>query len=268
MAENRGRKLMFRLGLFCLLLTGGMFVMFKNHAAQQSQANQQFREEFHKSYPLPAGGSIRIKNAYGTVRVNAWDRNEVKIDAVKTASTQQILDDSVITVESDGSDLNIYTKYPEMTNNWQAMVEYTITVPRDTAALDAFVGIHSLYIDGVKGNVTGKAINGELIARGLRGEANLSNVNGMIEASFERLSKIKEISLTSVNRGITLSLPGDAGAEVSARSLYSDIKNDFGLPVQRGGAHGSALSGTIGSGGPRIRLNNEYGTIQILRTQK
>jgi hypothetical protein len=239
--------------------------MFKNNAAQKTQADQQFREEFHQSYPMPAGGRIRIKNAYGTVRVNAWDRNEVKVDAVKTASTRQILNDAVIRVEPSGNDLNIYTKYPEFTNNWQAMVEYTITVPRGTAALDAFVGIHSLYIDGVEGNVTGRAINGELVARGLRGEANLSNVNGTVEASFERLSKVKEVSLSSVNRGITLNLPADAGAEVSANSLYSDIKNDFGLQVRRGDARGSALSGKIGSGGTRINLKNEYGTIQILR---
>jgi len=242
--------------------------MFKNRAAQQTQANQQFREEFHQTYPLPAGRHIRIKNAYGTVRINGWDHNEVKVDAVKTASTRQILDDAVVSIESRGSDFNIYTKYPEMTNNWQAMVEYTIMVPRSIAALDAFVGIHSLYIEGVEGNVTGKAINGELVARGLRGEANLSNINGTIEASFERLSKGKEVSLKSVNRGITLSLPADAGAEVSANSLYSDIKNDFGLQVQRGDVRGTALNGTIGSGGTRITLNNEYGTIQILRSQK
>jgi len=90
----------------------------------------------------------------------------------------------------------------------------------------------------------------------------------MIEASFERLSKGKEISLKSVNRGITLSLPADAGAEVSAHSLYSDIKNDFGLQAQRGDVRGSALHGTIGNGGTRITLNNEYGIIQILRSQK
>src|SRR5215813_8126882 len=171
---------MFKLSLFCLLLTIGTVVMFKNRAAPQTPANEQFREEFRQTYPLPAGGRIRIRNAYGTVRIKGWDHNEVKVEAVKTASTRQILDDAVVSVESQGSDLNLYTKYPELTNNWQAMVEYTITVPRGIAALDAFVGIHSLYIEGVEGNVTGKAINGELIARGLRGEANLSNVNGMI----------------------------------------------------------------------------------------
>jgi hypothetical protein len=260
--------MMSKLNLFCLPLTVASIVMFKNCAAQQTQANQQFRDEFHQTYPLPAGARVRVKNAYGTVRINNWDHNEVKVDAVKTASTRQILDDAVVSVESHGSDLNIYTKYPEKSNNWQAMVEYTITVPRGIAALDAFVGIQSLYIEGVEGNVTGQAINGELIVSGLRGEANLSNVNGTIEASFERLSKGKGVSLKSVNRGITLSLPADAGAEVSANSLYGDIKNDFGLQVRRGEVHGVALNGTIGGGGTRITLNNEYGAIQILRAQK
>ena len=238
--------------------------MFKNHAAQPTE---EFREEFHQTYPMSPGGRIRIKNAFGTVRINGWDRNEVKIDAIKTASTRQVLDEAAIRVESSGSDLNIYTKYPEMSKNWQAMVEYTITVPRSIAVLDAFVGIQSLYIEGVEGNVTGKAINGELIARGLRGEANLSNVNGVIEASFDRLTS-KEVSLQSVNRGITLNLPADAGAEVSANSLYSDIKNDFGLQPRRADNLGTELNGTIGGGGTRITVNNEYGTIQILRTQQ
>jgi DUF4097 and DUF4098 domain-containing protein YvlB len=259
--------MMFRLSLLFVLLTTVTIAMFKNQTTPQFQAREKVREEFHQTYPLETGGSIQIKNVVGTVRITAWERNEVRVDAVKTAPTRQILNDASIKIESSPTEISIFTKYPETSNNEQAVVEYTLTVPRSVAVLDAHVDIASLYIDGVGGDVRASSINGDVIAHGLAGEARLSTINGRVEASFERLNKAKPITLTSVNSGIILTLPPDASAEVWANSQHSSIKNDFGLQARRGDFRGSALNGTIGSGGTRITLNNDYGTIHIRRAQ-
>ena len=56
------------------------------------------REEFHKTYPLSAGGSVSVKNVNGTVKISTWSRNEVDVVAIKTADSEQKLRDCTIDV--------------------------------------------------------------------------------------------------------------------------------------------------------------------------
>jgi len=48
-------------------------------------------EEFHQSYPISANGRIELHNINGPVEIKAWDRNEVKIDAIKRAWSKERL---------------------------------------------------------------------------------------------------------------------------------------------------------------------------------
>ena len=106
-------------------------------------------------------------------------------------------------------------------------------------------------------------INGRLTARGLTGEAKLSTINGRLDATFDRLDASKPISLNSVNGGVSLTLPSDSNAELKADTVHGGINNDFGLPVRKGKYVGRNLAGRLGQGGPRIRLSNVNGSINI-----
>src|SRR5919199_3690686 len=110
-----------------------------------AQQGDQLREEFHQTYPLAADGRVSLGNINGAVHVKGWDRNEVKVDAVKSAYNRERLDEAKIDVRSDADSIRIQTEYPErsqiFTNgegryNNPANVEYTITVPRN-ARLDS-----------------------------------------------------------------------------------------------------------------------------------
>jgi hypothetical protein len=58
-------------------------------------------EEFHQTYPLSPGGRIELKNISGAVHITGWDRNEVKVDAIKYANSQERLDDAKIRIDAD-----------------------------------------------------------------------------------------------------------------------------------------------------------------------
>src|ERR1700757_3957600 len=74
---------------------------------------QQLNEELHKVYPLAAEGRIELDNVNGAVHISTWDRNEVKVDAVKSARTQERLSEARIEIRSDANSLSIRTEYPE-----------------------------------------------------------------------------------------------------------------------------------------------------------
>ena len=241
----------------------------------QKPKGDELTEEFHQSYPLTLTGRVNISNINGDVHISAWDRNEVKIDAVKRAYNRERLSEATIDITNTADSVSIKTKYPERNpnfdgRNWSrennpASVEYTLTVPRGARIEGVSLVNGSLDIEGVQGEVRASLVNGKVKANDLSGEVNLSSVNGAIEVNAAGLAESRSISLNAVNGSIVLSVPSGANAQVRASTVHGPITNDFGLSVDEGQYVGRSLSGQIGSGGPPIRLNNVNGSISIKR---
>ena len=248
--------------LFVLALTA--------HASDHSGA---VTEELHKTYALTADGRVELDNINGAVHISSWDRNEVKVDAVKYADTKERLDEARIEIDSSKDTLSIRTKYRdhEQTFNWgshnnPAGVEYTLTVPR-TAHLDEIKLINgSLDVTGVSGEVHASCINGRLEAHNLAGRAELSTINGRLDARFDQLAGSR-VELNSVNGSVELTIPSDSKAEVEASTVSGGIDNDFGLKVNHHRFVGHDLRGELGSGGTHIKLENVNGRIEIHHAQ-
>ena len=242
----------------------------------QKPKGDELTEEFHQSYALTATGRVSIANINGNVHISAWDRNEVKVDAVKRAYSPERLSEVTIDVTNSADSVVIKTKYPERDLNFDsrtrennpASVEYTLTVPRGARIDSAELVNGSLDIEGVKGDVHVSLVNGEVKAGGLGGEVKLSTVNGAQEVNVTALDEAKGVTLNSVNGSIVLIVPSGANAQVRASTVHGTITNDFGLTVNEGQYVGRDLTGQIGSGGPRIRLNNVNGSIAIKRGER
>jgi DUF4097 and DUF4098 domain-containing protein YvlB len=240
-------------------------------------AQDRVQEEFHQSYQLSPQGRVQLENINGNVRVTGWDRNEVKVDAVKWAYTRERLNEAQIVVEPGADSIRVYTKYPERDQNFNsdeqgrlnnpATVEYTLFVPRNARIEGIEVINGSLILEGLTGDVHAGSINGNVIARGLLGEAKISTVNGNLEASFNQLNAAKSINLASVNGNLTLIIPSDSSASLRASNVHGGITNDFGLPVRKGEYVGYDLAGQLGAGATRIRLGNVNGLITIRRAE-
>ena len=239
----------------------------------QKPKGDELTEEFHQSYPLTLTGRVNISNINGDVHISAWDRNEVKIDAVKRAYSRERLSEATIEVTNSADSVSIKTKYPERNQTFDsrtrennpASVEYTLTVPRGARIEGVALVNGSLDIEGVQGEVRASLVNGRVKANDLSGEVNLSSVNGAIEVNAAGLAESKGVSLNAVNGAIVLNVPSGANAHVRATTVHGQISNDFGLTVEEGQYVGRNLTGQIGSGGPRIRLNNVNGSIAIKR---
>ncbi len=226
-------------------------------------AHAEVTQDFHRTVPLSADGRISLANINGSVEITGWDRNEVQIDAVKTAIDQQRLDEARIEVETSSNSVEIKTRYPEdHTNNHAASVHYTLHVPQN-ARLDRIDLVNgSLDVQKLTGEIDANLVNGKLRASDLTGEADLATVNGTIEANYTSLTNVRDIKLKSVNGSIDLTLPPSPNAEVSASVVNGSITTDFPLTV-KGHLVGKSLNGTLGSGGLQIELSNVNGGIHL-----
>lgn len=250
------------LGTICAVLV----LALGAHASDHSSA---LTEEFHQTYAIAPDGRVELDNINGAAHISTWDRNEVKVDAVKYADTKEKLDEMKIEIDSGKDYLSIQTKYPEHNRHWgnnnPGGVEYTLTVPR-TVRLDEIKLINgSLDVNGVSGEVRASCINGRLEAHDLAGRAQLSTVNGRLEANFQQLPG-KSVELNSVNGSIDLTIPSDSNADIEASTVSGGIHNDFGLRVS-GHFVGHNLRGELGNGGTHIHLSDVNGRIEIRHAQ-
>lgn len=227
------------------------------------------REPFEKVLPLAEGGRVSLENVNGTVRVNGWERAEVRVEAVREADTRQCLDKLSIEVEAVGSAVRIKARYPD-SDGWfsgfagcECRVDFTVSVPRG-AELDGIEMVNGdVEIAGVTGEVHAENVNGDVIIDGASGRVEASTVNGGIDVALGAFGPRGLVELDSVNGRVVLSLPAGAGAEIRAESVNGGIRTDFGLEEKRHRFVGSELEGTIGDGSGRVRIETVNGSISI-----
>ena len=237
-------------------------------ALSSNASAQQLREEFHQNYPLTANGSVSLKNISGAVHISTWAENSVKVDAIKTARTEEALKAAQIVVDATSDRVDIRTKYPD--RDWDddsgrsaASVEYNITVPAGASLDEIKLVSGDLDIKGVQGEVRASSVSGNVNASGLGGRANISSVSGDVKVTFQRAKGSAD--LHSVSGDVIAVLPSDAGADVRANTVSGDISNEFGLTVDRGQWVGSRLSGKIGDGANSMELHTVSGDIKLRR---
>lgn len=230
-------------------------------------------EKFDKTYPLNSNGRVSLSNVNGSVVVEAWDRNEVKVEYTKIASSKERLAEVDVRIDSRADHLEIETDYDnwksrsgdDWKRNGKLQVEFRLMVPR-TAFLNE--------IETVNGSVTASnftnftkisAVNGSVTGTNLRGTVNLKTVNGEVVADFDRLESGNKITLSTVNGRVNLTIPSDANATINADTLNGNISNDLGLPIRKGKYVGRDLYGRIGTGDVRIKLDSVNGGLSIRR---
>lgn len=230
-------------------------------------------ERFEQTYPLSAGGRVNISNVNGSITVEAWDRNEVKLEYTKIADTKERLADVEVRIDAKPDYFSVETDYgnwktgngDRWKNGGKLSVEFRLMVPRGAVLNEVETVNGSVMVSNFVNIIKVSAVNGSVNATNIRGTANLSTVNGEVKADFDRLEAGSKISLETVNGRVNLVIPSDANATVRADSLNGSIFNDFGLPVRKGKYVGRDLYGRLGSGEIQIKLNSVNGGLSIGR---
>lgn len=233
-------------------------------------------ERFDKTYPLNPNGRVSVSNVNGSIVIEAWDRNEVKVEAVKTADSKERLAEVEINVEARQDYIKIETEYGNWRNgsgswncnkNCRLDVQYKLMVPRNAVLNEIETVNGSVTISNMTNVTNASAVNGSVKATNLRGTARIETVNGTTEADFDTLNSDSKIVLTTVNGRVNLVLPSDIDATLKADTVNGSINNEFGLPVRKGKYVGRDLHGKVGDGSIKINLESVNGGLNIRRKQ-
>lgn len=176
--------------IISLVLAGSMFAgeaalpLQTKNGYVETNAKQVVRldetERFEQTYPFTPNGRISVSNVNGPIVIEAWDRNEVRLEAVKTAETRDALQEVEIKIDARPDSLRVETDYDAMkrrnNGNWRnsnnLQVSFRLSVPRG-AVLDEIETVNGSVTVSNMANVTKiSAVNGEVRATNLRGTAN------------------------------------------------------------------------------------------------
>lgn len=227
-------------------------------------SDQPYEEYVDQTFSVTTAARVSLDNVNGDASIAVWDRDEVRVQAVKKASSPELLAELEVEIAATGDRVDIETHYPSRQGSGQSRsVEYTLTVPRGArlASVDLVNG--SLLIVGVEGGVEASCVNGGVRAEGLAGRIELGSVNGSVEVALSAMAPGDAVVVESVNGPIEVLVPRGAGATLRAETVNGRITNDLGLEVRKGRYVGSSMHGVVGSGAAEVSLETVNGPITV-----
>lgn len=220
-------------------------------------------ESFERTVALSANGALEVSNVNGSIDLTAWDRNEVRIEAVKKARSVEKLEQVEIEIVATADRVAIETELPR---NGDASVEYRITAPAGARAeVDTVNG--RVKIDGMRGDVSARSVNGAIAAEGLVGSTSMTTVNGAVVARYGAAPAGGKHHFKAVNGAIAVYLPSNPDASFEAKTVNGSINADFGLEVTRARfGPMKSLDGKLGAGAGKFSFSTVNGSIKILHS--
>lgn len=216
-----------------------------------------FKQDFHSTHPLDAGGRISVESFNGSIEVTGWDQNSVEINGTKHAGFRDALDDIKIDVNANPNSIRIRAMRGADRLRG-AGVRFSLRVPRkavlelistsnariEVDGVEGKARLHSsnggMRLTRVKGDFEADTTNGPIDAQDLRGNANFHTSNGSVHAqasggSFEAVTSNGRIEvrlndpasgpvrLHSSNGHIELTVDSKQLPEVRASTTNSSI---------------------------------------------
>lgn len=97
----------------------------------------------------------------------------------------------------------------------------------------------------------------------IAGDVAVTNSNGFVNVTSA--PPLGNVTIENRNGDISLTVPEHSSFAVDAQTTDGDLENEFSLPDQGTDTHKN-FTGTIGKGGPTIRLTNNHGDIALKKT--
>lgn len=232
--------------------------------------------DFHWQGRLDDGQILEIRGVNGNIRAEPSPDGTARVEAFRRGRRSDPASVRIEVVEHAGG-VTICAVYPtprnarqenrcrpgggqNSTSNNDVQVNFTVRVP----ASAKFVG-HSVNGDvdvaGVRGDVKAATVNGDVDIH-TAGFAEASTVNGSIRCRLGRSSFADDVEFETVNGSITIEMPEGLNADFRASTVNGGIDSDFPILVT-GKVSRRSLRGSIGEGGPELRLSTVNGSIRL-----
>ncbi len=245
-------------------------------AAPGGTSAQQGADGFRWTGRLADGKTLEIKGVNGPILVEAASGSEIEVTTEARGDRSDPSTVRIVRVES-GDGVTFCALYPTPAGRRDNQCAPGSGGRMNTSRNDVEVTFHVRLPAGPR--FRGRTVNGRIEATHLAndvdvgtvngdvdvstsGFAEASTVNGSIEAAVGRTDPEHGLTFKTVNGSITLDVPDDVNADVSARWVNGGL--DTALPLTlKGRLTRQAAQGVLGRGGPTLTLSTVNGSIRL-----
>lgn len=215
-----------------------------------------------------SGRSIEIDGRQnGSIRVQGWDGNDVKVTARLQANAESDADAQAlltgIRITSDGR--RVSAEGPNSDRGYRSgwSASYVVMVPRRfDLSLDAYNG--SLGVEGVTGRLDLSTHNGSVTLADVGGDVHARTQNGSLNVQLAGTSWNGEgLDAVTRNGSVRLAVPASYAATLETGTVNGRINTDIPITVQ--GRISRQLSVPLNGGGRTIRAMTTNGSVNISR---
>ena len=225
-------------------------------------------EEWTHTYPLTAGGEIRIINTNGRIDIEGVDGTTLEVRAERIArgatdsAARELLPRIVIKENVAPDRVSLET---ERMNGIMIgagfEVRYHVRAPKG-AVVNATNTNGQVAVNAMSGKVLAHTTNGAVKGTNLTGGVNGETTNGSISIDMASVGSDR-ISLETTNGSVTLMLPEKARATVSATVTNGGINvgslDNFEVTEKAR----RRLEGKLNGGGTEVELHTTNGSIRL-----
>lgn len=217
-------------------------------ASGPGYAEQKQSETVDRSYDFGGGGTLKLKNFSGDVRVTGTSGNQVIIHAVRTA-TRERLDNIKLDISVEGSTINIEAN--KRNENWHEKnnnvvdTTFDIQVPASTS-LDLYAFSGSLFVKDTTADIEAQTFSGNI-------DLNVSGASGVPDLKAETFSG-----------DIRAQVPPVSNGRVTFNSFSGDLDSD--LPLTLHSQSRRNVSGDLGNGGgSKLEFKTFSGDLKLVK---
>lgn len=130
-------------------------------------ASEEFSKNLHKEYNADANTLLIIKNKFGDVDINNWDKKQVSIDVIITvdhkneAKAKELIDYIHVTFSQSGNTIEVVTEIDDKFSKWNTFnfgddkkdfsIDYKVNIPKDIK-LNLENKYGNVFINEIKGH--------------------------------------------------------------------------------------------------------------------
>ena len=202
-------------------------------AVPAAGAAQRETEQFDRTIPFHAGGTLKLDNFSGRVTITATNGTDIVIHATRHA-TRERLDRIHIGVEVDSSQVSIEANRKDASwhedNDNVVETDFDIQVPRQTN-LDVKVFSSGIQVAGVSGREKLHTFSGEVRVTDATGPMDAETFSGDIDVAFAG-SVDGEVDFDSFSGRLNSSRPVTLRTSSRRSRVHGEIGNGGGMQLR------------------------------------
>lgn len=224
-------------------------------------------DEWTHTYPLTAGGQVRIGNTNGRIEIEGVDGSTVEIRAERIAkgvtdtAARELLPRIEIKEDVRPDRVSVETaRISGVMFGAGFEVRYHVRAPKNTV-IDVSNTNGLVTVSGMSGKVVAHTTNGGVTGKGLSGGVDARATNGGVNIELASVGSDR-IALRTTNGGVTLTVPESAKADVSATCTNGGISVS-GVKLEVSEQSRRRLEGKLNGGGTPIELHTTNGGVRL-----